>query len=398
MASAPIAQRFRAVYGREPGLVASAPGRVNLVGEHTDYNEGFALPMAIDRRVHVACAQRDDEMIVVHSDRFRERMEIGPSPRDVMTFRSASGSASESTHWHRYVIAVERALRDSGIAVPGCDLLIDAGVPVGAGLSSSAALEIALSRAFCEMARVDWSAPRAARLAQRAENEFVGVRSGIMDQLASACARAGHAMLVDFRSLDIEHVPLPTAVAVVVMDTGIRRSLTNSDYNERRAACERAVAGLQQTGAEVRSLRDATNEMLDAAAARLDDVALDCARHVVAENTRPARLRDALLTGDCAAAGAVMDESHRSLRNLFRVSSSHLDVACEIARAQAACYGARMTGAGFGGCAIALVRADAVADFIARALPAYEARTYKRGEFYVVSADVGARLDLARFQ
>jgi galactokinase len=205
-------------------------------------------------------------------------------------------------------------------------------------------------------------------------------------------------MLVDFRSLDIEHVPLPTGVAVVVMDTGARRSLMNSDYNERRAACERAVAGLQQIGADVRSLRDATSGMLDAAAALMDEVALDCARHVVAENTRPATLRDALLSGDFAAAGAVMDESHRSLRDLFRVSSSHLDIAWDVARAQSSCYGARMTGAGFGGCAIALVRADAVAGFIDRALPGYESRTYKRGEFYVASADDGARLDLARFQ
>ncbi|MEX2178546.1 MAG: galactokinase [Gemmatimonadaceae bacterium] len=384
-----IADLFARCFGRAPDVVASAPGRVNLIGEHTDYNDGFALPMAIDRRVHVALARRSDERIVVYSEEFAEQREIDLAPPPPM---------AGAPRWEDYVRAVLLAMPDAQRPRAGADIFISSGVPVGAGLSSSAALEIALARGWCALVNLPWDALAAARLAQHAENEFVGVRCGIMDQVASACGREGHAMLLDCRTLDLEHVRLPAAAAIVVMDTGVRRSLSASEYNDRRLACERAAVGIRHAYPDVRALRDATAAQLEAAASSLDALVYRRARHVIEENARPAQLRRALEAGDLAHAGHLMNDSHQSLRDLYDVSSTHLDLICRVAREHGACYGARLTGAGFGGCAIALVRADAVAEFIAAVQPRYEANGYKRAAFYAVLADDGARLERARVQ
>ena len=382
MANAPlISQRFRARFGVEPAVVASAPGRVNLIGEHTDYNDGFVLPLAIDRRVEIAASKRDDRALVLHSEEFSEDRSYAMD--------ELPGTTTQT--WEMYVSGVVRALKDVG-TVPGMNICVGSGVPVGAGLASSAALEMGVARAICAVAGIPWNAPRMIRLAQRVEVEFLGIRSGIMDQTAIALARRGHAMLLDCRSSEITNVAIPTEVALVVMDTGIRRSLSASEYNERRASCEAAVAAIRKTHRDVRALRDVTPAILRASEGVLSETERKRATHVVRENGRPAMMAVALDAGDYARAGKLLNESHASLRDLYEVSSQHLDIICETARQHPACFGARMTGAGFGGCAIALVKGGATADFVRVTQPQYEARTYKKSAFYPVIADDGVAL------
>lgn len=232
-----------------------------------------------------------------------------------------------------------------------------------------------------------------AKLAQEGEIHRFGVRCGIMDQAASAAGRKGCAMLIDCRSLEITYVEGPADVSIVVMDTGTRRALADTPYNDRRAACEAAVQQLQAQHPHVKALRDVTPEALAQSAKALDAVILRRARHVVDENRRPAAMVAAFRAGDVGAAGQLMNDSHASLRELYEVSSPQLDIACDVAREHPGCLGARMTGAGFGGCAIALVRSDAIDDFIRFAKPRYEARTYLNSKFFAVRADDGARLE-----
>ncbi|MGH7638568.1 MAG: galactokinase [Gemmatimonadaceae bacterium] len=386
MASAEvIARRFRAKFAVEPTVIASAPGRVNLVGEHTDYNDGFTLPMAIDRRLFVAVSPRDDTHVAAYAESFGEQCELdlahvnGRGPR----------------HWNDYVAGVFRAFAAER-HVPGMNVYISTGVPIGAGVSSSAALEIALARAIAGAVGIDWDPVRMARLAQRAEHEYIGVNCGIMDQVAASSAREGTALLLDCRTLETSYVDLPDDVTVVVMDTGVRRTLSTSDYNARRSVCEYVVKRVRSIAPNVQALRDVNRALLDTARVLLDATAYRRARHVVEENERPAAMARALRGHDYEAAGALLDDSHTSLRELYEVSSPHLDIACEEARAHARCYGARMTGAGFGGCAIALVASGGVEDFIQTVQPRYEARSYKRSDFFMVRPDAGARLEVPR--
>lgn len=378
-----IRARFRDTFGRDAEVVASAPGRVNLIGEHTDYNDGFVLPMAIDRRTYVAIASREDDRIVAASSEF-------PGTQDVSRTSRGPGDARQ---WSDYIGAVAWALQPGAQRTRGFDVLVSSDVPVGAGLSSSAALELAVARALAASASHPWDAVSMAVLGQRAENEFVGVRCGIMDQMASAASRAGAAMLLDCRSLQTTFAVMPAALAVIVMDTGVRRALSGSEYNERRGACERAVAFIAAHQPKVRALRDVSREMLETYASRLDAATYSRALHVVDEIRRPAAMTRAFAANDLHAAGALLDESHASLRDLYEVSSAQLDIACEEARSHPACYGARLTGAGFGGCAIAFVERAHATEFIATVQPRYEARTYKQSSFFAVAPSEGARLD-----
>jgi galactokinase len=348
---------------------------VNLIGEHTDYNDGFVLPMAIDRRLHVA---------------------VSPSTMDPDATRCAGDHFEhDKGARHRallYMAGVMWALRrDQPKTVPGVDAFIASDIPIGAGLASSAALEIAYARALCETAGVVWDPMAMARMAQEGETHHLGVRCGIMDQATSASGRKGKAMLLDCRTLEMTYVDMPTTMTVVVMDTGTHRTLGDTEYNKRRASCESAAKVLGAVDPNVRALRDATLPMLQDA--KLDEVTARRARHVIEENQRPAAMVKALKANDTAAAGRLLNDSHRSLRDLYEVSSVHLDMICEIARAHPGCYGARMTGGGFGGCAIALVNADAVDDFVRHAQPRYEAASYKRSSFFAVNAEDGARLE-----
>ncbi len=375
--------RFAEVFGAEPApKVAVAPGRVNLIGEHTDYNDGFVLPMAIGRVIVVVFRPRADRKLRGRSVAFDETKEL-----DLDSLAAPGGS-----DWFSYVAGVAWAFGGEGLTVPGLDVVVDGDVPLGAGLSSSAALEMATARALVDAGALEWDPVRMAKLGQTAENQYVGMNCGIMDQFASAVSRAGHALLLDCRSLETRPVPLPEEAAVVVMDTGARRSLAGSAYNDRRAACERVVAHLQGLDPGVRALRDATLDLLERAEGDLDPTDLKRARHVVPENTRPVDMADALQSGDLARAGQLMNDSHASLRDFYEVSCEELDLITEIAREQASCFGARMTGAGFGGCAVALVAARATGPFCETVLSAYKKSIDLPAALYPCRPMAGARL------
>ncbi len=366
-----IRRAFVERFGQEPALVVRSPGRVNLIGEHTDYNGGFVMPAAIDRRVWIALRPRPDRRVFAVSLGLDQAADF-----DVDAPQRGKG-------WVEYVKGTAWALAESGAALGGWEGVVAGEVPIGAGLSSSAALELASARAFQALSNETWDPPRMARIAQRAENEWVGVRCGIMDQMASAAGRAGHALLIDCRSLAIREIPLPAGVAVFVLDTATRRGLVESRYNERREQCEAAARLLG-----VASLRDATAEQLDA----LPEDVRRRARHVVTENDRTLRAADALARGDVREAGRLMDESHASLARDFEVVTPALDVMAAGARGAPGCFGARMTGAGFGGCVVALVNGADGAAFAASVERAYRAATGLEPKIYACTAAAGAEV------
>ena len=375
---------FRERYGESPAHLVRAPGRVNLIGEHTDYNDGFVLPMAIDRAVWIALRGIDTDEVRVHGLDFEADGRF-----DLAALRAEDAAPAESVAtdagWLEYLRGTAWALLGAGCQLRGWEGVVSGDVPIGAGLSSSAALEMATARAFAAVSGFDWEPAAMARLGQRAENAWVGVNCGIMDQMISAAGRAGHALLLDCRSLVAEHVPLPAGTAVVVLDTGTRRGLVDSAYNERRSQCEKVAAHF-----DVPALRDLTSKALAARAAELDDTARRRAAHVISENERTLEAAAALAAGDAARMGALMDASHISLRDDFEVSSEALDVMVECARRQEGCHGARMTGAGFGGCAVALA-ADAAADSLAAStVAAYRDATGNEPSAYLCQATDGA--------
>ncbi|MFL5582725.1 MAG: galactokinase [Gemmatimonadaceae bacterium] len=374
-----VVSEFARRYGEAPAWVARAPGRVNLIGDHTDYNDGFVLPMAIDRAVWVALRPSADGRVRVQSLEFGEGVEFDPGR--LPASRDGDG-------WSEYVRGVAWALAGAGLPLRGWEGVVAGDVPLGAGLSSSAALELATARAFAAASAIEWRPAPMARLAQRAENGWVGVNCGIMDQLISAAGTEGHALLIDCRSLEVRPVPIPASSAVVVLDTATRRGLVDSAYNERRAQCERAAHFFG-----VRALRDVDASTFGERAARLDAVTRRRARHVISENERTLAAAEALAAGDVRAVGVLMDESHESLRDDFEVSRPELDRMVELAREHEGCWGARMTGAGFGGCAVALVSAVAAEEFAADVADRYAEATGLRPAAYVCRASQGASLD-----
>ena len=353
---------FGAAAGRAPDGVWWAPGRVNLIGEHTDYNDGFVFPFAIGLGTAAAAAARDDGRLRCWS---LEEDETG----DVAIAELAPGRVEG---WTAYVQGIAWALREDGVELPGADVLVATSLPLGSGLSSSAALECAVGLALADLAGADVDPARLALLGQRAESAVAGVPTGAMDQLASMLGRDGAALLVDTRSLDVEHVPLAVAgdgLALVVLDTRVPRRLAEGAYGDRRSECEEAARVLG-----VPSLRDAAPDDVERRADELGDVLGRRARHVVTENARVLDAVAALRARDFARLGALLDASHESLRVDYEVSAPALDVAVEAAR-EAGALGARMTGAGFGGCALALApaeRVDAVAERVAAAFAAAE--------------------------
>lgn len=331
-----IEQRFSDAFGLPSEFVINSPGRINLIGDHTDYNDGFVLPLAIDRQVQLAARRRTDRLVVARSETVDE-----PVMFDLADL-SHGGPP-----WGEYIKGVVNAFEYRG---PGLDLLIATDLPVGAGLSSSAALELGMARAMAAANGDGWDPVAAARLCQRAENDWVGNACGIMDQLVVANGVMGGALLIDCRSLEWHPYPLPDRLAVVALDTGTRRQLVDSDYNERRQACDRAAKAFK-----VQALRDVTKEMIDQPPEDLSDTDQRRARHVVGENARVLAATEALQHEDFDTLGRLLVESHRSLQIDFEVSTTELDQMVELAIEQPGCIGARMTGAGFGGCAVALV-------------------------------------------
>ena len=379
---ATVADAFAARYGEAPALVARAPGRVNHNGEHTDYNDGFVLPMAIDRAAWLAFRARDDQHVVLNALDFDNTAEF-----DFGDLAQHAGDP-HGEGWAEYARGVAWAFGDAGHPLTrGLDGVVAGDVPVGAGLSSSAALELAIARAFATTSDLPWDATAAALLSQRAENAWVGVNSGIMDQFIAAKGQAGHALLIDCRSLESRLVPIPDSVVVVVLDTATRRGLVDSAYNERRQACERAAAYFG-----VKALRDVTLEMFEARGGGLDPVTRKRARHVITEDARTLDAVAALERGDVVAFGALMDASHVSLRDDFEVSRPELDAIVRLARAHPACLGARMTGAGFGGCGVALVDRARADDFARVVAAQYEADVKRHPAVYVCTASDGAAI------
>lgn len=365
-----VVKTFRDYFDTPPHFVIRAPGRVNLIGEHTDYNDGFVLPMALDRAVWLAVRPRDDDEVWLHSLEFGETAVF-----------HLHHLYKEEDRWPEYVKGVAWAMQNAGFSLSGWEGVMGSSVPVGAGLSSSAAVELAAARAFTAVARIPWRPARAARLAQKAENEWVGVNCGIMDQMVVAAAQADHALLIDCRFLETEAVPLPPDTAVVILDTATRRGLVESAYNERRQQCEQATAFFG-----VAALRDVTLEMFTAVADQIDPLIRRRARHVISENQRVLDAAAAMRRGDVVQLGVLMNESHRSLRDDFAVSSKALDTMVEIAQAQPGCWGARMTGAGFGGCAVALVAVDTAVTFAQTISQKYQQQTNLEPHIYICQA------------
>ncbi len=381
-----LVERARAAFlvrfGRLPSAVAIAPGRVNLIGEHTDYNDGLVLPCAIDRATAVIAGARDDGDVRVLS------CEQGAE------LRFAAGSPARAGAWVDYVRAPVLALREAGHRVRGADLAIASDLPLGAGLSSSAALCVAVTLA---LARVSGSAltPRAvADLAHRAESHFVGIGCGILDPYASALGERDRALLIDCRARSVVAVPLPRGATWLVADSGSQRALANSGYRERVAECAAALGAATGAGIlppEARALRDLSPAALPALARALPEGLLRRARHVVSENARVEAFAASLAVGDLAAAGATMRASHASLSIDYAVSTRELDALCTLADAHPGCYGSRLTGAGFGGCTLHLVApeaADAVAGALAVGFAAQFGRTPR---VWRVRASAGAR-------
>lgn len=368
-------QAFGERFGGDPTLVVHAPGRVNLLGEHTDYNEGFVLPMALHLGASIALRPRADDRVVLRSLDFDEEQEF-----DLGRLHRGQG-------WIEYVKGTAWAFQEAGSALVGWDGVVTGDVPIGAGLASSAALEVAAARAFAAAAGLPWQPVTAARLAQRAENGWVGVQCGIMDQLVIAAGREGHALLIDCRHLTTRPIPLPPGTVVAVLDTSTRRGLVDSTYNERRARCEEAT---RRCG--VRSLRDLSLAELEQRAGALSDDHLRLARHVVTENARTLAAAEAMTRGDAAALGSLMTEGHRSLRDDFRVSSPALDAIVAAAQGAPGCRGARMTGAGLAGCAVALVDEDDAAAFVAETERAYRAATGLHATVHLSRPSAGAEL------
>jgi galactokinase len=375
-----VANEFKLRFAAAPRFVVRAPGRVNLIGEHTDYNDGFVLPMAIDRAVWIALRPRDDARVVIHSLDFHETTEF-----------ALDGEMSRiDSAWGKYLQGVAWALRGAGHTLRGWDGLVIGDVPIGAGLSSSAATELAAARAFAAVSDLDWDAGTMAKLCQKAENQWVGVNSGIMDQMISAAGQNGHALLIDCRSLETRAVPLPANTSIVVMDTQTRRTLVDSAYNERRKQCEAAARFY-----DVKSLRDLSPDEFNQKAHLIDNLTRKRARHVVTEIDRTVHAAHVLLgSGDDAAFrfGLLMNASHDSLRDDFAVTNDALNVIVDCARKAVGCYGARMTGAGFGGCAVALVDTAHVDAFRQEVTAGYEQHSGLHPELYVCTASAGAQI------
>ncbi len=371
-----LAAAFDARFHGAPQWIVRAPGRVNLIGEHTDYNDGFVLPLAIDRAVWIALRARRDRRVVVYSADFDQQAEF-----------DLERLVKEGSDWIEYLKGVAWSLQEAGYRLTGWEGVLCGDVPKGAGLSSSAALEVATARAFSAADGLLWEAATMAKLGQRTENLWVGVNCGIMDQLISAAGRACHALLIDCRTLQTTPVPFPAGTAVVILDTGTRRGLVGSAYNERRCQCEEAAEFFG-----VKALRDVNLGQFHARAAGLDETTGRRARHVISENQRTLEAAESMRRNDPTSLGMLMDQSHQSLRDDYEVSNDALNVMVEIAQAQPACYGARMTGAGFGGCAVAVVDLQGAEDFAASVAAEYGGQTRNTPEAYICRATNGAEV------
>ena len=371
-------------FGAAPTHISSGPGRVNLIGEHTDYNEGFVLPVALKRDVRFAFRPRSDRHVRLHSLEYGESYDF-----DLDNF-----AFNDAMLWANYVQGMAWSLEQAGLRLVGMDAVLSGNVPRGSGLSSSAAVEVGAAHAFMaasgELARL--SGPEIARAAQRAENEYVGVNCGIMDQFISVLGRENHALLIDCRTLTYELIPMPAEAALVIGNTRASRSLASSAYNERRQECETGVALLEPMLPGIRALRDVTSAQLEEHKGLLPQTIYRRCRHVVTENERVLQTVEAFRRDDLVTVGQLMNASHESLRDDYAVSSAALDAMVEAMRSVPGCYGARLTGAGFGGCAVALVEPGAEQLMADTIFEQYPKATNIWPEVYTTRAADGARV------
>jgi galactokinase len=375
-----IEDTFKKIFGAAPEVVVRAPGRVNLIGEHTDYNDGFVLPAAIDRYIAFAGRQRPDRKVRAHSIDFQSSVEF-----------SLDDIQKDAAHpWSNYLRGVSKFLQSDGHQLAGADLVFGGDVPREAGLSSSAAVEVAATVFWQRLMGLQLDPVYVIKLSRKAENEFVGMPCGIMDQFISALGRQDHALFLDCRDLTYRHVPLRGNVKVVVCNSGVKRALAQSEYEVRLKQCRQAVAQMATAGLAVKSLRDVEPADLESARSALDELLLRRARHVVTENQRVLEAAKVLAAGDLERLGVLMNASHESLRKDYEVSSKELDVLVKLAWKQPGTLGARMTGAGFGGCTVNLVRADAAEAFAEAVRRGYQDALGLRAEIYVCRASAGA--------
>ena len=378
-----LTRTFRAIFDKEPAAYVRAPGRVNLIGEHTDYNDGFVMPMAIEFDVRIALRPRSDRRVTLCSSNFDQQVTFG-----LDDLRHDKGK----TTWSEYTRGVAWAMLEKGLPLQGMDAVISGDVPLGAGLSSSAAVEVASAWALQVAAGFRMEPVDMALLCQKAENAWVGMRCGIMDQFIAVAGQRDHCVLIDCRSLTYEAAPLPRGHSFVICNSMVRRGLVDSAYNERRAQCEEGVRLLQAHLPGIKALRDVTLPDLEAHKADLPEITYRRCRHVVSEDTRVLQSIEALKGGHAAEFGTLMNAPHESLRDDYQVSRAELDTLVTIARSIPGCMGSRLTGAGFGGCTVSLVQTKAVDTFVQQVSEQYARATGLTPEIYVSRAAAGAGL------
>jgi galactokinase len=379
MTAAELSERFEKEFHAQPQIF-SAPGRVNLIGEHTDYNDGFVLPTAIGCYTQVAVSPRSDTKLFLTSTEFPETFES-----DVTRLPRQKLGA-----WSDYVLGVAQALIQDGCAFRGANLMVHGEVPMGAGLSSSAALEVASALALLSLTGGSLPLKRIATLCRAAENNFVGAHVGIMDQFVSCFGKNGNALCLDCRSLDFELVPVPEAVKFVICNTMVKHQNSSGEYNRRRAECEQGVLILSGFCPGIKALRDVTSEQLAAHADVLPPVIYKRCRHIVEENARVLETVEAFRSGDLAQVGRLMHASHRSLRDLYEVSCRELDLMVESAQGLPGFYGGRMTGGGFGGCTVNLVESEHAKGFAQQITERYRQKTGIAPDTFICSPADGA--------
>jgi galactokinase len=363
-------------------LIVRSPGRVNLIGEHTDYNDGFVLPAAVDKAAYVAIAKRTDHKVVMYATAFNQDFET--SLKEIKT---------TTLGWPNYILGVIDQIQKTGLELGGCNLLIDGDIPIGAGLSSSAALECATLFALNELFGLQFTKLQMAFMAQKAEYDFAGVHCGLMDMFASLFGKKDHVIKLDCRSLEYEYVPLDIkGYKILLLNTNVKHQLSSSEYNTRRIQCEQGITWIQQQESTVNSLRDATIEMLEKYVLPKDILIYNRCKYVVEENTRLISACADLENGDIEALGKKMFATHEGLKLLYEVSCPELDFLVDQVKGHPAVLGARMMGGGFGGCTINIVKEEAIESVVAMLEPLYEQHTQKQLSHYIASIEAGTSM------
>jgi len=377
-----VCDAYKQQFGHTLDLVVSAPGRVNLIGEHTDYNDGFVLPMAIDRKIGIGGSLRDDEEVCLYSLNFQEMA------------RFPITSLKKEDKWTDYVQGVINEFLKAGEQVKGFNAVLYGNVPLASGLSSSAAIEVATAFFLAHLNDISMSPEEIAKLCQRAENQFVGMNCGIMDQFISRLGQEGHALYLDCRDLGYQLVPFDIdGYVVAICNSNVKRQLVDSAYNERRSQCEEGVRLLQTKLGNITALRDVSSEQLEDNKSLLPPIVYQRCRHVITENERVTEAVSVLQHGDISSFGDLLNQSHHSLRDDYEVSCMELDHLVEIARQVNGTIGSRMTGAGFGGCTVSIIQESVLEEFKTTILKEYEKRTGITAEIYVSKAEDGARVE-----